>query len=81
MDTPVPDTTTVNVLDLQPGDVVEEQSKNFPDDPFPEPTFLFTVDSVERISETTVHVFIESTTGTSQALSYSTHNTVSVRRT
>lgn len=76
----VPDTTTVNVLDLKRGDVVEEEAKNFPDEAFPELTFVYTVDSVERISDTTVHVFIESPTEMSQALSYYADNTVSVRR-
>lgn len=80
MDNSVPDIIIVDVLDLKRGDVVEEESKNFPDDAFAEPTFVYTVDAVERIGDTTVHVFIESTTEMSQALSYRTGNTVSVRR-
>ncbi|WP_128644991.1 hypothetical protein [Rhodococcus sp. BS-15] len=76
----MPDTTTINVLDLTPGDVVEEDHKNFPDEGFPESTFVYTVDSVDRINDTTVHVFLETDTGTSQALSYPTDSSVTIRR-
>ncbi|WP_232318967.1 hypothetical protein [Rhodococcus sp. ADH] len=72
------ETATTAILDLKPGDIVRERNADWAE-PFCNGEFYdYTVEVVERINETTVHVGIAGYTGTRASISYRIDNVVSV---
>lgn len=67
----------VPVLDLKPGDVVEERNADWLE-PFSDgEIYRYTVESVEKINADNVHVFIR-TDGMASAIAYRTADSVKV---
>lgn len=76
----MPDATrsSVKVTDLLPGDRVEELSEMVTESSTSDPTFVYAVDAVERINDHRVHVFMETDTEMSAAISYGVDDVVTV---